>query len=135
MLLTMRSRIFLHVVWTTRDREPIIGAEGAGFLSEYLPRIASEERAKVLGLGIVTTHLHMLVRVHPTTVLPRLVQRWKGGSATVAKRDHQIILKWDAGYNVESVSVRALSSVMHYVTTQDEHHPDQAIAIPSPASG
>jgi REP element-mobilizing transposase RayT len=35
----------------------------------------------VLSLGIVRTHVHLLVRLHPTTSIPRPVQRLKGGSA------------------------------------------------------
>ena len=123
----MRHRIYLHVVWTTRDRTPIIGLECARFLAGYLGRIARDERTQIICLGIVSTHVHLLIRVHPTTVLPRLVQRWKGGSAAVARRDHGLKLPWEPGYSVDSVSTRALEAVGHYVLNQHIHHPDQAI--------
>ncbi len=40
----------------------------------------------MLHLGILQTHVHLLVRMHPTTQLPRLLQRLKGASAVLAGR-------------------------------------------------
>lgn len=81
----------------------------------------------MMELGMVSTHLHLLLRVHPCTVLTRLVQRAKGGAATLANRELGTRLRWAKGYNVESVSVRALRDVQMYVRNQASHHPDQAI--------
>lgn len=86
----MHHRIHLHLVWVTRDRAPSIDHDRAGFLAEHLQVIARQERARVLEIGIVATHLHLLVRAHPTTVLPRLLQRMKGGTA------HGINTAWPA---------------------------------------
>lgn len=71
-----------RIVWTTRDRHATIDRHRATYLWEHLPIIARQERARILELGIVTTHLHLLVRLHPSTVIPRLLQRMKGGTAT-----------------------------------------------------
>ncbi|MCA9764769.1 MAG: transposase, partial [Gemmatimonadetes bacterium] len=77
----MHHRLLVHVVWTTRGRAVQIDADRARRLREQLPRIAAEERAMVLAIGIVADHLHLLLRLHPTTQLPRLLQRMKGGTA------------------------------------------------------
>jgi REP element-mobilizing transposase RayT len=82
----MRHRLFVHLIWTTRERQSLIDARVARFLSEFLRDVASQERARVMAIGMVRTHVHMLVRVHPQTSLTRLVQRLKGGSATVATK-------------------------------------------------
>lgn len=123
----MRHRILLHIVWTTLDREPTLDRLGAEFLAELLPRIASEERAALYRIGIVRTHVHVLVRVHPKTDLPRLVQRFKGSSATIGRKEKRMTVQWAPGYNIESVSVKALPAVSHYVATQHEHHRAEAI--------
>ena len=65
----------------TRSRLPLVTAELAAFLCHYLRSVARQERAHVLEVGIVTTHLHVLARTDPQTNLSRLVQRFKGGSA------------------------------------------------------
>lgn len=123
-------RLYLHVVWTTWQREPRITAPAAMFLSTFLPAIARQEDADVLGMGIVSTHLHLLIRVSPTTSLPRLLQRMKGGSGVAAQREQVVpagTLKWAKGYSVHSVGPRQLDPVMAYVKAQADRHPDQRI--------
>ncbi len=96
----MRHRLYLHVAWTTRLRAPILTLPAAAFLAELLPRLARQERTEVIALGIVRTHLHLVVRVHPTTSLPTLLQRLKGVSATLARKERKIHIMWGKGYNV-----------------------------------
>ncbi len=127
----MRHRLFYHIAWTTRDRWPLIDAKAATFLVRYLPSIARQERARIIELGIVSTHVHVLVRNHPTTAVPRLIQRFKGGSATIANKeghvDHGRGLRWAKGYNIQTVCPKALVAVADYVRNQPERHPEQRI--------
>lgn len=79
----------------------------------YLQAIARQERADLLALGMVTTHVHVLLRIVPVTVVPRLVQRMKGGSAHLA---------WKEG-----IGPFMRDKVGRYVLGQAEHHPDETI--------
>ena len=126
----MHHHVLVHVVWTTRDREPSLDRERAVYLWERLPIIARQERARILELGLVATHLHLLVRLHPMTQLPRMLQRMKGGTAygiNGGASTDPSRLRWAKGYSVISVSPRAISRVAVYVRDQHLHHPDQAI--------
>ena len=126
----MYHRILVHIVWTTRERVPTIDRAYAAYLSEHLPIIARQERARVLELGIVATHLHLLLRLHPTTVIPRLLQRMKGGTAHGINRrlaPGAPVLRWAKGYSVQSVSPRHRESAAAYVRDQHLHHPGEAI--------
>jgi putative transposase len=105
----------------------MLGAKAAEILSGMLGRIAGEERTELLALGIVSTHVHLLLRFRPTTELPRLLQRLKGSSAALLRRDHGIRIRWAEGYNIETLSSRALGTVAAYVERQAQHHPDEAI--------
>ncbi len=125
----MRHRLYVHVVWTTLDRARSIGVGVAQFLTRYLPAGVKQERGTLLALGIVRTHVHVLAHVHPEARLPRMVQRLKGGSAALAGRERhgRAKLRWAKGYNIESVSPRALSQARSYVAAQADHHPEDAI--------
>jgi REP element-mobilizing transposase RayT len=114
----MRHRIYMHIVWTTRERQPTIEATLAEFLADNFAVIIRQERARLMEIGIVSTHVHLLVRFHPTTALPRLVQRLKGGTATIANQQRlpgTRILRW------------ALELAGSYVRNQHLHHPSDAI--------
>jgi len=127
----MRHQLFVHLVWTTRDREPLIDLRVARFLEPYIRRVVQAEQAIALEVGIVQTHLHLLLRISPQTSLPRLVQRLKGGSSHLAAKEGHSArgreLKWAKGYSLHSVSPRALQIVRDYVRRQPTHHPDEAI--------
>ena len=127
----MRDRIYVHLVWTTRDRKPTIDQPVARFLSRYLVAVAHQERAGVHALGIVRTHVHLLLQLHPTTNISKLLQRMKGGSAAVANREGcteaSRPLRWAKGYSITSVSPSALPSAQQYVLEQARHHPRDAI--------
>ena len=127
----MIDRIYCHIVWTTRDRQPLIDAGLARFLCKFLRAVATQEDARILEIGMVRTHVHLLVRTHPTTDLTRLLQRLKGGSAAIAGKERHSTegnrLRWAKGYSIHSVSHRNLAAIREYLRAQPQHHPDQGI--------
>ena len=126
----MYHRLLVHIVWTTRDRSPTIDRARAAYLWEHLPIIARQERARILEFGIVATHVHLLVRLHPSTVVPPLLQRMKGGTANTINRHERSgapALRWAKGYSITSVSPRNQESAATYIRRQPKHHPDDAI--------
>src|SRR5689334_6500495 len=105
----MRHRLYIHLVWTTRERLPLITHDVAEFLAINLPVIARQERGRLLEMGLVQTHIHTIVRIHPLTSITRLVQRFKGGTSTLLnRRTATTKLKWAKGYNVDTVGMQAL---------------------------
>ena len=75
---------------------------------DFLESVLVQERAQLLAIGMVQTHVHTLIRAHPSTMLPRVLQRAKG-------------------YSAQSVSWRALDPVREYVLNQERRHPHEAI--------
>ena len=127
----MRHRLYVHLVWTTRGRKRLIDPDLARFLCRFLRAMARKERAYVLEIGMVQTHVHLLARLHPTVPISTLVKRLKGASSAVAAQEGRGglgRLYWAKGYFVESVSARALEPVRRYLRGQPTHHPDEAIA-------
>ena len=126
----MRHRLYIHLVWTTRGRERLIDPDLARFLCRFLRAVARKEKAYILEIGIVQTHVHLLARVHPTKPVSSLVKRLKGASSAVAAQEGYGgpgRLYWAKGYSVQSVSLRALDVVRAYLRRQPNHHPEEAI--------
>ena len=127
----MYHRLYLHLVWTTLHREPLIDLGVARFLCRFLRAVARRERAYILEIGMVQTHVHVLARIHPTVNVSRLVQRLKALSATVANRelsnDAGVPLRWSKGYAAKTVSPESLDALRTYLRNQPHHHPREAI--------
>jgi putative transposase len=92
--------------------------------------MARKERAYILEIGVVQTHIHILARVHPTVPISILVKRLKGASSAVAAKEGiggGSQLYWAKGYSVDTVSRRSLDSVRAYLRRQPLKHSDEAI--------
>ncbi|HET7024255.1 MAG TPA: IS200/IS605 family transposase [Gemmatimonadales bacterium] len=124
----MRHRILYHVVWVTRDRAPLIDSATADFLCRTLRTLAREHRAMVLEIGMVATHVHLLLRAHPLAELPKMIGRMKGVTSRLAKVEEIGPLSWADGYDIESVSPGDDAKLRHYLRAQPFRHPTEAIS-------
>ncbi len=127
----MHHRLYYHLVWTTRAREPLIDAGLAGFLCRFLRAMAARESAQILEMGIVSTHVHLLIRAEPVTDLPKLIQLLKGASSHLGRKEGHSNsgkqLRWAQGYSLETVGERQLPLVREYIRSQPARHRADAI--------
>ena len=122
-------KLYFHLTWSTHDRLPMIDRPTRDFLEPFIRRTAVQERAEVVQIAILRTHVHILVRTPPRFDLTRLAQVMKGGSSYAANRlpGNVVGLRWTRRYSVTTVSPRALPRVIGYLEEQDTRHPGEAI--------
>ena len=127
----MWHRLYYHLVWTTDARVPLIDAQCAGFLCRYLRAAAADHRSRVLEIGAVRSHVHVMIVTHPMTEFSRLIGHLKGGSATLWNKEYASTagwkLKWAAGYGLSTISPRQQDNVRKYLRAQPFHHPTERI--------
>lgn len=126
----MPVRLYGMLTWTTLRRLPLIHEKLAEFLRRVLPEIARRHETRIVEIGIVRNHVHLILELSPRPDLPRLVQGLKGASARIANRDGYMPrarLRWAAGYDFRSLGVRDLQRAIAYVRGQDRRHPELAI--------
>ncbi len=127
----MWHRLYYHLVWTTRLREPLLDATSARFLCRYARRVASHHRIRILTIGAVRTHVHVLLTASPQTVFSAFIGAVKGGSSTTWNRDYAITagwtLRWAPGYGLSTVGRRQIDAVCAYLRDQPLHHPEEQI--------
>ena len=124
--------MYYHLVWTTLLREPLIDVRGADFLCNYFRSVAARYRARILAVGMVSTHVHVLLAGDPQTDFPRLIGHLKGGSATTWNKINAAeagwSLRWARGYGLSTVGRSQVDGVREYLKRQPEHHPLVRIA-------
>ena len=123
-------RLYALITWTTLRRLPLIHRDAAVFLKRALPSIAERHGARVVEIGVVSNHVHLVVELPLRPDIPRLLQGLKGASARVANRDGvmpRAPLRWADGYDLRSLGVRELKRAIAYVRAQDQRHPELAI--------
>ena len=99
------------------------------FLSDFLRRTALRERAEIVAVSILQTHVHVLVRSGPQVDLSRLVQLMKGGSSYAGSRlaGNRLGLRWAREYSATTVSPKSLPRAVQYLEAQDQHHPGEGV--------
>tara|TARA_R110002072_G_scaffold303099_1_gene493395 strand:- start:94546 stop:94998 length:453 start_codon:yes stop_codon:yes gene_type:complete len=113
-----------HIVFSTKERRPLIAADIEQRVWEYLGGIARQNGMQPLQVGGIEDHIHIVVSIPPTMAVSKAVQQIKGGSS---KWIHETFLDlndfaWQDGYGAFSVSRSQLSTVINYAATQREHH-------------
>jgi len=115
------NAIFIHYVFSTKDRKDTIPKELQEKLEAYLFGIASNLRIKTLAVGGTANHVHLLLGLPPTVTVAEAVQKLKANSSRWLG-DHGLSFQWQEGYGAFSVSPSLLSDVQTYIRNQEEHH-------------
>ena len=115
--------LYVHVVFTTKNRVPLIHAEWRHRLHEYLGGTLRGLDAHAHAAGGTEDHVHLLIGLKPTHVLADLVRETKKTSSTWVREEIGASdFAWQPGYACFSVSATGLDGVRQYIAKQEEHH-------------
>lgn len=114
----------VHLVYSTKRREPLIPREHRAALFAYQAGIFKQWESPALIIGGVKDHVHALFALSKNHPLKKLVEEVKKGSSKWMKSDGPRIgqFGWQAGYAAFSVSQSSVEAVQRYITEQEEHH-------------
>ncbi len=118
------NAIYVHVVFSTKNRKPQIDTALEERLYPYIGGIIREMGGKLLNINGVEDHVHLLISMPPTISIATMVHHIKGCSskwihATFPGRTR---FEWQRGYGAFSVSQSALATVSRYFDRQKVHH-------------
>ena len=117
------SSLLYHIVFSTKDRRPILQKESLGRLHEYLGGTVHGLGGTPLGIGGTEDHVHLFVSLKPTHCLSDFLREVKKASSKwVSEKMEEKGFHWQDGYSVFSVSASAKEAVRKYIATQEEHH-------------
>lgn len=118
------SQLLLHVVFSTKHRQPWITAEIAGKLYPYLGGIVRGEKGVLYDIGGVEDHVHLYLRWRPDGSVSDLMREIKAKSSKWVHDSFPELgeFAWQEGYAVFSVSKSQEAAVKAYIANQHEHH-------------
>ena len=112
----------VHIIFSTKNRLPMIGDEIACELYAYLAATARNLECECFRVGGVPDHVHLAMRLAPTRMGARVVSEIKTGSSVWMKQQGVANFAWQRGYGLFSVGPADLGALIHYIDGQKAHH-------------
>ncbi len=121
------AKVFLHVIFSTKHREPTILPSWQNELYSVLGGLANTHGCQSLLVGGVSDHVHMLFQLSRTTTIADILQQIKSRSSSWVNESRAPMTEfhWQRGYGAFSVSYSKVESVLEYIRKQPEHHSSQ----------
>jgi putative transposase len=117
-------KIWVHVVWGTKNREPILQKGKRQQLFEHIKNNGKAKEIYVDYINGVDDHLHCLLALNADMSISKAVQLLKGEASFWANRNKLFSFKldWSDEYFAASVSESQRDRVRDYIKNQEEHH-------------
>lgn len=114
----------MHIVFSTKDRQPFIHPSVAPELYAYLGGICKNMESFPVEIGGSTDHVHILCLLSRKMALMKLVEELKSHSSKWIKdKGHEYrSFYWQNGYGGFSVNPTEIDIVRKYISGQNEHH-------------
>ena len=118
------SKVYLHIVFSTKNRHPFITTDIRDEVHKYLGGVAKQHDSSALMVGGVADHIHMLCVLNRTQSQSSLLMEIKRASSLWIKQrfKHMNQFAWQGGYGAFSVDPSNLDAVIAYIKNQEEHH-------------
>lgn len=114
--------IYLHVIFSTKNRLPLIPENMESRLYGYFGGIAKQRQVPILKINGTADHLHILLKLHASVAVSVLLKELKSYSTGWMKKQGFIDFSWQEGYGAFSCSVTHLEALTKYIENQKEHH-------------
>ena len=117
-------RLYYHLVWATKERQPLITREREGKLYGYIISKADELGTIIHAIDGIENHVHLVASIPPKISISDFVQKIKGSSTHYIKHlsPGEDTFGWQRGYGVFSLGRKQLEQAVIYVKNQKEHH-------------
>ncbi len=130
MALHSYCRCWLHLVWATYERRPLLTKAAAAKLSGYFSSYAKEKGIYMRINYVNPDHVHALIDLPVNKPIEESLQLLKGSSSHWINENNLVAGKfgWQRGYGAFSVSHSNIEEVGGYIANQEEHHRKRTFA-------
>ena len=118
------TKIYLHIVWSTKDRKPLITKELKPLLLNHIIENTKTKNIFIDTLNCVNDHVHVLISLGIEQTVSKILMLIKGESSFWINKQKLIPHKfeWQDEYFAASVGYSSIENVRRYIANQEEHH-------------
>jgi putative transposase len=116
------ASIYLHVVFATWDRRPVLIPSLRSRLHAYLATTARNLGVADVHVGGHDDHVHLLGRFDPSGAPSAVIGQIKQSATCWLHEENVREFKWQRGFGAFSVSCDRVPVIVRYIQRQEEHH-------------
>ena len=118
------SKIYVHIVFSTKNREQMISDEIKEELFNYLGGVCKNLECNPIQVGGYRDHIHILCLLSKKITLVKLLEEVKSASSKWIKTKGEKFsdFYWQSGYGAFSVNPTEIEVVTNYIRNQEEYH-------------
>ena len=119
-----KTCLLIHLVISTHQRQRVFDSEHARQIHSYIAGILKNKQCFVYAINGVADHIHILIDLHPTISLSKLVNEIKTASNQWIKSSGLFprFTSWGNGYYAGSISPSHIDPLKIYINNQITHH-------------
>jgi putative transposase len=117
-------KIYTHIVFSTKYREPVLNGEVNSELYHYFGAICNNLECYPVKIGGYTDHVHILCLLSKKIMLIDFMRELKSNSSKWIKTKGTQFrnFHWQDGYGAFSVNPYDINKVSKYIENQQNHH-------------
>ena len=115
---------YVHIVFSTKYRQPLITEEIEKELYNYMLEICRRLNCDPIIIGGFTDHIHILCKLSTRIPLMKLLEEVKAHSSKWIKTKGIEFANfyWQNGYGAFSVTPSDMDRLINYIKNQKQHH-------------
>ena len=118
------SQIYIQAVFAVSHRQSLIQPEWKEELFKYIGGIFRNKNQKLIAIGGIVDHIHLLFGLRPSMAISDLMRDVKSDSTEFINKKRFVRgrFSWQEGFGAFSYSRSHLDAVAKYVLEQEKHH-------------
>lgn len=118
------SGVYIHLIFSTKTRQPLIFPETEKRLHNYLASLATDLKCHPYEINGMPDHVHLLLLLHRTISQSDLAEKLKSNSSrwykTIDPQHREFA--WQGGFGMFSADISTFDRLREYIINQKEHH-------------
>ena len=118
------ARIWVHLIWSTKNRQPLITKKLKPQLLKHIRENAWQKKIFLDQINCVEDHCHALISLGTEQTISKVTRLIKGESSHWINSNHLIsgVFEWQDEYIAVSVSDSMIDKIRYYIKIQEKHH-------------
>ena len=118
------ANLYYHIMFHTKYNAMAIDIENERILYSYINGFCNNYGVKLIRLGGMPDHIHMLVNMPTTVSVSDFVKQLKVATSKMLYQDGHFpyFEGWQNGYSAFTYAFKDIDMIINYIKGQKEHH-------------